>query len=79
MNLLQFDNVLSAREFHEQAEYLQNADYKFQGISNANDQLKFWFHDLSNNKFYTEEFFNVIKDFYCIKKAAICGFFILLY
>ena len=62
MNLLQFDNVLSAREFHEQAEYLQNADYKFQGISNANDQLKFWFHDLSNNKFYTEEFFNVIKD-----------------
>ena len=62
MNLLQYDNVLPSREFHEQAEYLQNVDYKFQGISNENDQLKFWFHDLSNNKFYTEEFFNIIKN-----------------
>lgn len=62
MNLLQYENVLPGREFHEQAEYLQNANYKFQGISNHDDQLKFWFHDLSDNEFYTVEFFNIIKN-----------------
>jgi hypothetical protein len=58
----EFYNFLPKNIFTEQAEYLQNADWKFWGYSNPSEnKLTFWFHDLIDNDLYTNKILNEIK------------------
>lgn len=63
MELLQYSNILSENEFHEQAEFLQTTEWRFLNQSDPSGQTaKFWIKDLNNNSFYTKYLFSIIEE-----------------
>lgn len=57
-----YHNVLTPIDFIRESRYLQIADWKFQGYSTKESDIKFWYHDLNNNPFYTNKLLYYIKD-----------------
>ena len=60
----QYQEVLDRRDFHEQAEFLQKGEWKFENKSDQSDpnSLTFWMKKLSDDKFFTEHLFDIIKN-----------------
>jgi Rps23 Pro-64 3,4-dihydroxylase Tpa1-like proline 4-hydroxylase len=61
MEILQYQNILSDKEFHEQAEFLQQTEWRFVGKSNRSSP-NFWITELNDNTFFTETLFAKIKE-----------------
>lgn len=57
----QYENVLDLLELSRAQKLLNDGDWKFHGRSHGASKVRFWFMDLKNEPFFTENVFQKIK------------------